>query len=139
MKDAESKEEKNVYRLIDANFNRASEGLRVCEDISRFILGNKELSERFKGLRHSLFLVKKDFAYKQLLQARDTERDVGREIEDNLKKNWQEVLTANLQRIKESVRGLEEFSQFLNSKRFKQLQKIRFEIYKIEKQILERI
>lgn len=130
---------KNVYRLIDANFNRASEGLRVCEDISRFILDNKELSERFKKLRHSLFWIKKGFSHNQLLQARDVDADVGREIEGKPKQNWQEILTANFGRTKEALRCLEEFSQFLNPPKFKQIQSLRFETYKIEKEILEKI
>ncbi len=131
--------EKNVYRLIDANFNRASEGLRVCEDISRFILDNKELSKDFKNLRHSLFLLKKTFPCQQLLQARDVDADVGREIKEGLKQNWQEVLIANFGRTKEALRCLEEFSQFLNPLEFKQIQEIRFKIYKIEKEVLQRI
>jgi len=132
-------EEKNAYRLIDANFNRAAEGLRVCEDISRFILNNKELSEDFKNLRHSLFLLKKSFPYQQLLQARDVDADVGRETKEALKRNWQEILIANFGRTKEALRCLEEFSQFLNPLSSKQIQEIRFKIYKIEKKVLGKI
>ena len=31
----------NLYRLIDANLNRLREGIRVIEDIQRFIFNNK--------------------------------------------------------------------------------------------------
>ncbi|MCK4858970.1 MAG: thiamine-phosphate pyrophosphorylase [Candidatus Omnitrophica bacterium] len=127
--------ERNAYRLIDANFNRTSEGLRVCEDISRFILDNKGLNERFKKLRHSLFLAKKDFSHKQLLQARNVNTDVGRKIEGKPKQNWQEILAANLARIKEALRCLEEFSQYLDPEKSKMFQEMRFEIYEIEKGI----
>ncbi len=130
---------KNIYRLIDANFNRASEGLRVCEDISRFILNNKKISGKLKESRHCLCLAKSFFSYEQLLEARDVKGDVGRKIDDKTKKNWKEILMANFGRIKESLRSLEEFSQFLAPQSFKQIQEIRFKIYEIEKEILKKI
>ena len=132
-------EEKNVYRLLDANFNRAEEGLRVCEDIARFILEDKKISKEFKHLRHLLFSVKRKFPLYQLLQARDTETDVGRGKEEGIKHNWREILFANLARIKEAVRSLEEFSQSVNPSESMNLQEIRFRVYKLEKEVGQRI
>ena len=43
-----------IERLIDANYNRLKEALRLLEDIQRFIYDNKELSYAFKELRHNL-------------------------------------------------------------------------------------
>ncbi|RKY39431.1 MAG: thiamine-phosphate pyrophosphorylase [Candidatus Omnitrophota bacterium] len=132
-------EEKNVYRLLDANFNRAEEGLRVCEDIARLILEYKKISKEFKHLRHLLFSVKRKFPLYQLLQARDTETDVGRGKEEGIKHNWREILFANLARIKEAVRSLEEFSQSVNPSESMNLQEIRFRVYKLEKEVGQRI
>jgi thiamine-phosphate pyrophosphorylase len=41
-------------RLIDANLNRAREGLRVLEDLARFELDDAALSERAKQIRHGI-------------------------------------------------------------------------------------
>jgi len=46
--------EKSIYRIIDANFNRGREGLRVIEEYCRFYLNNSQLSGRAKQLRHLL-------------------------------------------------------------------------------------
>ena len=51
-----------LLRLLDANANRASEGMRAVEDYVRFVLEDRGLAEDFKRLRH-------DFA--ALLDARD--------------------------------------------------------------------
>ena len=46
-----------MKRIIDANLNRGNEALRVLEEITRFLLDNKELSEELKGMRHQLSMV----------------------------------------------------------------------------------
>ena len=43
---------KNHLRLIDANLNRLREGIRVVEDIFRYIYNNKQISTKLKSLRH---------------------------------------------------------------------------------------
>ena len=45
---------RETLRIIDANLNRAAEGLRVLEDIARLGLNDASLSERLKTLRHEL-------------------------------------------------------------------------------------
>ena len=39
-------EDLRIYQIIDANLDRAREGLRVLEDWSRFALGKKKYVER---------------------------------------------------------------------------------------------
>jgi len=41
-----------VLRIIDANTNRLKEGLRVCEDIFRFILKRQKYRAQLKEIRH---------------------------------------------------------------------------------------
>jgi len=43
-----------LLRMIDANLNRSSEGLRVLEDVARFLLNDAGLSQRLRTLRHDL-------------------------------------------------------------------------------------
>ena len=49
--------DKGALRVIDANFNRCKEGLRVAEDIFRFILKEDGLRKTLRRLRHSLDLI----------------------------------------------------------------------------------
>jgi thiamine-phosphate pyrophosphorylase len=44
----------DALRIIDANFNRSREGLRVMEEYARFCLADASLTERCKTLRHDL-------------------------------------------------------------------------------------
>ncbi|MBU1615010.1 thiamine-phosphate pyrophosphorylase, partial [bacterium] len=65
-----------IYRILDANFNRASEGLRVVEEIARFVLGDASLVRSLKETRHSLGQMAKDIP-SSLLEFRESEKDVG--------------------------------------------------------------
>ena len=69
-----------VLRIIDANANRLTEGLRVCEDITRFILSDKIRTRRFKSLRHRVFLALKSLVKdkKFLARFRDPQEDIGK-------------------------------------------------------------
>ena len=70
------------YRIIDANINRASEGIRVLEDLARFYLEDKDLSKRLKEIRHGIRKEVMDFCH--LLNARDSVEDVGASISKEL-------------------------------------------------------
>ena len=70
-----------LFRLIDANANRALEGLRVAEDFARLGLNDRRASERLKTLRHKLrHALDRAFPAELRLAARDIEGDVGTEI-----------------------------------------------------------
>ncbi len=43
-----------IERLIDANINRLKEGLRVVEDICRYIHNDRNITSKIKELRHKL-------------------------------------------------------------------------------------
>ena len=47
-------EDSRIYQIIDANLDRAREGLRVLEDWARFGLGEKKYVERIKNFRQIL-------------------------------------------------------------------------------------
>ncbi len=65
-----------MLRLIDVNLNRISEGLRILEDVARFLLNDANISEQLKSLRHDL--LGEDWPLqRKLLLARDSVRDVG--------------------------------------------------------------
>lgn len=128
---------KALYRIIDANLNRAREGLRVCEEISRFILNDKKNSLEFKMLRHRLQKLTTFFPAKNLFQARDTQKDAGKKSigTEFKRKDYRDLFFANIQRTKESLRVLEEFSKLINKNLSEKFKKIRYKLYLLEKKI----
>ena len=73
-----SKIKADIFRIIDANLNRSREGLRVCEDIARFALDSKTLTEELKTVRHRISDIAKSSAaeFKGRLEARNSEGDI---------------------------------------------------------------
>jgi len=128
----------NKYRLLDANLNRAREGLRVIEDVARFLYDDKKLSQKIRNLRHNLTNVTKSI-YPRLLKSREPERDVGLTIKEGKRSNLKDILFANFRRVEEGIRVLEEFSKLISADAGDRLKKIRFKIYGIEKEIATRI
>ena len=47
-------EDLRIYQIIDANLDRAREGLRVLEDWARFGLGKENYVKRIKNFRQIL-------------------------------------------------------------------------------------
>lgn len=132
---------RDAYRIIDANFNRSKEGLRVCEEISRFHLRNSALTKSLKNLRHRLTVVIKASRLdpKALFRERDSEEDVGKTFASGTgKKSFKEIFMANAQRTKEALRVLEEFLKIFDPAASKKLQKLRFNFYTLEKETVER-
>ena len=131
-----------INRIIDANFNRTKEGLRVCEEISRFILESRALTAQLKAIRHKIDILSGFLASrKKLLKGRDSSRDIGfkiygRELE---RKNYADIFFANIQRVKESVRVLEEFSKIRDIKAALGFKKVRYSVYQLEKKAVKRI
>jgi len=127
--------EKNLYRVIDANLNRAREGLRVIEDTSRFVLSRDDASENARNLRHRLdFITRK--VYRQLLTERDTASDPGRKNRETKHKNVSALLGANFRRVEEALRVLEEYGRIISPLASAAIKSIRFKIYKLEKELL---
>lgn len=125
-------------RVMDANFNRAKEGLRVCEDICRFWLDQQVLTKQFKSVRHRLVDHIKELGLKDMIAGRDVETDCGRETiaSESRRKTTTDIFYANCQRVKESLRVLEEFAKLKNVRASVGIKALRYEIYAIEKKVL---
>ena len=120
-----------MKRIIDANLNRASEGLRVIEEIARFILSDAELSARLKTIRHELqkFF---DVEYDNLLDSRDTLNDVGCNIiNPDKKESLDSIFKANFKRVEEAFRVLNQYASLDDSYRYR--------IYTIEKEMRSKL
>ena len=132
-----------IYRIIDANINRAKEGLRVCEEITRFILDDSENTKRLKRVRHRITEIINSFLVDriELLAERESSSDVGREssVTERTRANVQEIFWSNIQRVKESLRVLEEFAKLFDEKASENFKTVRFDVYALEKEILPRI
>ena len=133
-------ESRNFYRIIDANFNRSKEGLRVCEDICRFIYNDERLTSKFKILRHRLTTIISLLKIPALIQARDVRGDIGQgSYHLELKRGEvEDIFYANSQRVKESVRVLEEFAKLLNRHMAEKLKSLRYQMYALEKEVTKR-
>ena len=131
---------KGLYRIVDANFNRAKEGLRVCEDISRYVWNQKALTKAFKDLRHQLTEELAGINKGQLLQERQAQADVGRPSTagEFQRKDIQAVFFANAQRVKESLRVLEEVSKLLSPSVAEQVKTLRYRMYVLEQKAVKK-
>ena len=126
--------DKNIYRVIDANFNRAKEGLRVCEDVCRFVLNSRSLTRQFKDLRHALTEVLSAAWWSEGVTSRDAVRDKGRSStgKELTRSDVADIFYANSQRVKESVRVLEEFSKLFDPEQAEALKGLRYRVYTLE-------
>lgn len=127
------------YRIIDANLNRLREGLRVCEEVSRFILAHRGLTAQCKQLRHQVTQAAKGLpGIAALLTGRQSRRDVGRRLvtaTELRRRNTSDIFFANSQRAKESLRVLEEFSKLRSPASALRFKALRYRLYALEKKI----
>jgi len=133
---------KPELRIIDANLNRLGEGLRVCEDITRFCLNDKSLTKAFKSLRHREGQLKKEICLSfDILGSRSIAADVGKDSakSERVRNNFAEIFFANIERAKESLRVLEEVSKLVSPKIAEGFKKIRFRIYALEKKSVPKV
>lgn len=126
-------------RIIDANANRAREGMRVIEEISRFILEDIDLTTKLKEIRHKITeYIKELDPGKIFIFSRNSDSDVGAKI--NLKSeknrlNLYQIVEANFKRVEEAIRVLEEFLKISQEEQSRKFKDLRFKVYEIEKKI----
>ena len=129
---------RDTLRLIDANINRALEGTRVCEELIRFTWRNPTLFRRFRTLRHSIARAAEKLPAnrKVLLKSRSVGDDPGRLSSTSRIRSLDKLLIVNLQRMKESLRTLEECSRVISPASASRFQALRFRTYEIERSVL---
>jgi thiamine-phosphate pyrophosphorylase len=123
---------KPVLRLLDANLNRAREGLRVAEDTARFVRNDEKTYRRLRSLRHDLQSITAS-RYRILVSGRNSEADSGRRMKEGGRSTIADVVAANLRRAQEAVRVLEEYSKVFGPSAAPEFKKIRFQLYVEEK------
>jgi len=128
-----TKSNRSLLRVIDANINRYKEGIRVVEDIYRYMYDNKEISSKLKSLRH----IELPLDIKELLSARDSINDVLKPStkSEQTRNNLENVILANIKRSEESARVLEELFKLIDIDTSEKFKHNRYILYDIEKSI----
>ena len=121
---------------MDVNLNRATEALRVIEEIARFYLDNRDFSEKLKQMEHELSKSIDD-NYETLLKSRNTQDDVGINIlNPTTKDELLNIFKANFKRLQQSLRVLSEFSE-IEALNIGVFEKTRYESYILEKDMFD--
>jgi thiamine-phosphate pyrophosphorylase len=126
-----------VLRVLDANLNRAREGLRVLEDTARFVWESSTLFRQLRGLRHALDRTTRA-AYPRLVASRDSVRDMGRRMAETGARDRKGLAAANFRRAQEAVRVLEEYGKVFSPGAAGRFKKIRFALYSAERRVVEK-
>lgn len=131
-------EELRLLRIIDAAEDRAREGLRVVEDYVRFALDDRHLTALCKGLRHDLAAAVAVIPLRRRLAARETMADVGTAVStasERYRPDVGRVLAANITRLQEALRSLEEFGKVLAPEMSARVEQIRYRTYTLQRAI----
>jgi thiamine-phosphate pyrophosphorylase len=124
-----------VERLLDANLDRAREGLRVLEDWARFGLDRVDLVARSKDLRQRLGLLHHD-RYKQARHtASDGAAGLGHPAQD-ARCTPMAIVAANAARVQEALRVLEEFGRAIDPPLAEEAARCRYSLYDLEVDLL---
>lgn len=124
-----------IYRILDANLDRAREGFRIIEEWCRFGLNNQTMAQSCKQMRQEL----SQWHSIEIRQARDTINDVGTTLthaREETRENLESVLLANLCRIQEALRVLEEYGKLINGEFASTMKQMRYQVYIIESQLM---
>lgn len=127
----------NLWRIVDVEYNRVTEGLRVLEDLARFYWENAQITAELKSMRSKIAQLANCF-HAQLLLQRDAGNDLGLEVSQNLRldsrNNLVEMVTSNFKRVQEGLRSLEEYLKVLNYyNQAKEFELLRYQTYRLEK------
>lgn len=138
----------SFFRIVDAAVNRASEGVRVAEDVMRMHLNDRFLASQLKELRHDLAEQVGPLSQPGIA-SRDSVGDVGRTIETASEyqrsdgagnvgqTSFEALVIANLKRAQQAIRTLEELAKTQPSRASvqatKPIEQIRYRCYTIEK------
>ena len=128
--------EPRVARLIDANLDRAREGLRVIEDWCRFGLDREDLVVPLKDWRQQLGLLHADLYRQARSTATDTAAGLSHPAQQT-RTDSSQVVKANASRVQEALRVIEEFARTTDAPLAATAATVRYALYDLEVRILE--
>ena len=124
-----------VWRILDANFDRAREGLRIIEEWCRFALNDVAMANECKQMRQELGA----WHTPEIRAARDTAGDVGTALthpREEQRTGIEQLLQANLCRVQEALRVLEEYSKLHSASMSSGCKQMRYRAYTLESNLL---
>ena len=124
-----------VWRILDANFDRAREGLRIIEEWCRFALNDGAMANECKQMRQELGM----WHTPEIRSARDTARDVGTALShprEEQRTGIEQLLQANLCRVQEALRVLEEYGKLYSPTVSSGCKQMRYKVYTLESNLL---
>jgi thiamine-phosphate pyrophosphorylase len=127
--------ESAIYRILDANLDRAREGLRIVEEWCRFGLNSAPLTEECKQLRQELA----GWHSFKIRAARNTPGDPGTELthpQEAERSSIADVLQVNFARVQEALRVLEEYSKIEQPTMSAACKQMRYRVYTLESNLM---
>jgi thiamine-phosphate pyrophosphorylase len=124
-----------VLRILDANLDRAREGLRIIEEWCRFALNDTAMANECKQMRQELGL----WHTSEIRAARDTAGDVGTGLthpREEQRTGIEQLLQANLCRVQEALRVLEEYAKLHSASMSSGCKQMRYRVYTLESNLL---
>lgn len=124
-----------IKRILDANLDRAREGLRIIEEWCRFGLDQQQLVEECKQMRQEIA----SWHQSEIRLARDTLTDTGTTLshpQEEQRSSVEQVLQANLCRVQEAMRVLEEYGKLYSPEMGMAFKKMRYRVYILESRLL---
>ena len=128
-------EDLRIFQIIDANLDRAREGLRVIEDWARFGLGKENYVERIKNFRQILGKNHLEVYKQSRNHIADKCKGLTHQEQIN-RRTPEQIISSNSARVQEALRVIEEFSRLHNHELSKIASEIRYEIYTLEIDLL---
>ncbi len=127
-----------TFRILDANLNRAREGLRVLEEYARFVLNDAIASTSIKRARHALAAAANGIDYSGRLLGRNTPGDVGTKITtetESSRRTTESVARAATARVAEALRCIEEYGKLVDVEVAGRIEQLRYDVYSIEQDL----
>ncbi|MEL6601604.1 MAG: thiamine phosphate synthase [Cyanobacteria bacterium J06614_10] len=129
-------ERRALFRILDANLDRAREGVRVVEEWCRFGLNDEAAMAQLKHLRQSIA----GWHSPEIRAARDTPGDLGTALthpQEAVRSSLAQVLQVNLARAQEALRVLEEYGKLHSAQMATDCKQMRYQLYTLDTQIME--
>ena len=133
---------REIYRILDANFNRAREALRVAEDCGRFAMNDPAVTAMAKNMRSDLQEIFQALPVAEMLVSRDTPGDLGTGITsptEPLREDFSSVVVAACKRLSEALRTIEEYCKIVAPDQTGKIERMRYNGYTLEQRLMSKL
>lgn len=124
-----------LCRILDANLDRAREGLRIIEEWCRFGVNHVQMASECKHLRQELG----KWHSADIRAARNTLEDPGTTLShpgEEQRQGIEQLLQVNFGRVQEALRVLEEYGKLYHPEMGGTFKQMRYRVYTLETNLL---